>query len=678
MDSNLIRYNEGVCRADIVGLKSGLYDVLITRNAGKQITVTNALAYLNDRSGYAHFNNSTAVGAYNNDGTLKPNAVVVYVSNETKNTVSATLGGKTYTGLVNILKNQSKSSYPLDIRILDKITTNQWKSKDMEPRLADGSNYTDALDKEFFNNELETTYGENLVGLSVKLLDKKALKSYNYTTTKTGLSSVSIGNSGKKETTYSGTKYSKITGKTVYDDDSYNNMLDISGASNVTVEGIGNSAEFFQFGMTWSNCNSIEVRNLTITSNPEDACSFDGDKTDASKCGNYWIHNNVFNKGLNKWDITGERDKNYGDGAFDLSGVHNVTLAYNKFNNCKKTGLVGGSDTVYNMNITFHHNYYNQVGSRLPLGRQANMHLYNNYYYKCSTAQDIRANAFVLSEGNYFEGCTNPQKVTKTDKYKYTVIKSYNDYLTGCGKSLASVVSTRNTTLSGLCLPNGKADYTNFDINSSLFYYDSINNKSNVELLTSPAQAKNYCIKMAGIYYNGYSGISNTLDDNPSGSTSSSSSSTGSGSTSGGTEECTTYVLNAATLTSLSSAMGTNGFFSYMASLKPQAVALENNILKLNNSVNKDSSNNITDHYISFKASGSIRVTIKAKINSTEKIAVLGVTNGNKSNEQTANMTNEYQSYTFEFSSTEEANYQIYRSSGGTGIYIESIVVDIL
>lgn len=115
-----------------------------------------------------------------------------------------------------------------------------------------------------------------------------------------------------------------------------------------------------------------------------------------------------------------------------------------------------------------------------------------------------------------------------------------------------------------------------------------------------------------------------------------------------------------------------------MASSKSQAVSLENNILKLNNSVLKDSSNNITDHYISFKVSGSIRVTIKAKINSTEKTAVLGVTNGNKSNEQTADMTNEYQSYTFEFSSTKEANYQIYRSSGGTGIYIESIVVDIL
>ncbi|UKI50460.1 MAG: hypothetical protein L6U99_03290 [Clostridium sp.] len=105
MDSNLIRYNEGVCRADIVGLKSGLYDVLITRNAGKQITVTNALAYLNDRSGYANFNNSTAVGAYNNDGTLKPNAVVVNVSNETKKILyQLLLVGKTYTGLVNILK----------------------------------------------------------------------------------------------------------------------------------------------------------------------------------------------------------------------------------------------------------------------------------------------------------------------------------------------------------------------------------------------------------------------------------------------------------------------------------------------------------------------------------------------------------------------------------------------
>ena len=46
-----------------------------------------------DRSGYAHFNNESGVGAYNNDGTLKSNAVVVYITEE-KRLYSETVTGK--------------------------------------------------------------------------------------------------------------------------------------------------------------------------------------------------------------------------------------------------------------------------------------------------------------------------------------------------------------------------------------------------------------------------------------------------------------------------------------------------------------------------------------------------------------------------------------------------------
>ena len=51
-----------------------------------------------DRSGYAHWNYSSGVGAYNNDGTLKSGVTVIYVNNSNKDTV--TYNGKT--GLYNI------------------------------------------------------------------------------------------------------------------------------------------------------------------------------------------------------------------------------------------------------------------------------------------------------------------------------------------------------------------------------------------------------------------------------------------------------------------------------------------------------------------------------------------------------------------------------------------------
>ena len=101
IDSELIRVSNNHLRADILGLSASQYDIKVvcgSKYTNKMVTVGS-----DDRSGYAHFNYSSGIGAYNNDGTLKTNAIVIYVTNATKNTVS--YGGKT--GLVNILNNNS-------------------------------------------------------------------------------------------------------------------------------------------------------------------------------------------------------------------------------------------------------------------------------------------------------------------------------------------------------------------------------------------------------------------------------------------------------------------------------------------------------------------------------------------------------------------------------------------
>ncbi|MDE7161223.1 MAG: hypothetical protein K2N65_00525, partial [Anaeroplasmataceae bacterium] len=186
-------------------------------------------------------------------------------------------------------------------------------------------------------------------------------------------------------------------------------------------------------------------------------------------------------------------------GGIDVKYINSVTLAYNKFNNCKKTGLVGGDNKNHTKNITFHHNYYYNVESRLPLGRQANMHIYNNYYESCGTCQDIRANAFVFSEANYFDGCTTAQKVSTDSTYPGTVIKSYNDYYNGSSKqntTQATKVNSRTQSLTGNCKPDGSTDYTNFDTNSTLFYYS--NGASNVTLLHKNTDVPAYCKSHSG------------------------------------------------------------------------------------------------------------------------------------------------------------------------------------
>lgn len=480
IDSNLLRNSSdtSTIRFDIVDLASGTYTIRVEAS-NSVYTEYSVVVSDYDRSGYAHFNYSNGVGAYNDDGTLKTDAVVVYVSDETKNTVTATINKKTYTGISAIIQAQAKSSVALDIRIIGTINAAQWNKK----------TYT------------STAKSDALIDEMKKDLSYSSWKSSS-SCSQDELETLGV-NSMSNDINNGITKLNGLSNKIIYKDgefDSYFNDLDVSTASNITIEGIGNDASIFQWGFTFKKCNSVEVRNLTFSNYTEDALGFEGASDSDINYGNYWVHNCVFNKGVNNWDLTYEQDKSDGDGATDFKRCHNVTLSYNIYNETHKTTLIGANDKCLQYNITIHHNYYNQCKSRLPLLRQANVHLYNNYYYKCSTAQDIRANAFAFSESNYFDNCTTAQKTTTTTTYTSTVIKSYNDYYTSSKNSTtATKVTSRDTTVSGNCLPDGSTNFTNFDTNSTLFYYDSTNKKTNVYNYIEANKVKDYVLKYAGI-----------------------------------------------------------------------------------------------------------------------------------------------------------------------------------
>ena len=81
IDSMLIRQYSGYMRADAVGLKAGSHTMKIVPVIGgkedaSKAAETKANAYAHDRSGFA-FVGGNANGAYNADGTLKSNAIVV-------------------------------------------------------------------------------------------------------------------------------------------------------------------------------------------------------------------------------------------------------------------------------------------------------------------------------------------------------------------------------------------------------------------------------------------------------------------------------------------------------------------------------------------------------------------------------------------------------------------------
>ena len=490
LDDNLMLENDGIINAYILGISAGIYEVEVKAiglgsNVAKDISVS-----AQDRSGYAHFNATEGVGAYNNDGTVKEGTKIIYVTNENKNTVTCEINGTEYVGLVNILQAQYKSDTPMLVRIIGKITTNQWNYKNVEPRLADNSNATD----DFFENTFSKEYGENLANLIVKINNKGSEPAtYNYKTTPEGLTDVRVTGTSSSTTSYKGTDFPSFSGKSVYDDDSYYNMLEVKGSKNITIEGVGTDAEIFQFGISFEESSNIEIKNLTFTDYPEDALNFlGGDRSDLAKHSRYWVHNCTFNRGYNAWDISGERDKYAGDGSIDFNNVSNLTLAYNYFNNPKKTMLFGSSDSQACMNMTMHHNYFYKVESRIPLGRNVNIHSYNNYFDQCKNVSDLRKNSYLFSENNHFYYTSKP--FINSSSY----IKSFGDKFESSSNGNATIVTDRAKTLSGTCKPDGSTNIMNFDTNSELFYYDSVNKKSDVSIMLNANDVYSFVLKHAG------------------------------------------------------------------------------------------------------------------------------------------------------------------------------------
>lgn len=496
----------GVLQCEILGLKAGENKLDITATKGEKSankSINGIIVTDLDRSGYAHFANDDGVGAYNNDGTLKPTARIIYLTNENKNTMTETFGGNTVKGIVPVLQSLAQSSQPVVIRVLGKITTNQWKPKSQQPRLVDDSNLT----ADFFQNEFETTYGENVVGLTVNVNDARDGKSYKYLTTETGVTLSRMGTTSKKTITYKGNEYPSLKGKTTYSDDSFFNMVEVKNAKNITIEGVFDDAEIFQWGIAFRQSNSIEVRNLTFSDYTEDAVSFSGNSGSSGAPSSaqgypyrgFFVHHNTFTRGKNNWDVTGERDKYAGDGTIDCNESANITIAYNKIDNAKKCILISSSDDNKCNNLTMHHNYFTEVESRLPFSRHTNIHTYNNFFNNCNNASNIRANGFLVSECNYYLNTKKPLAVGTAFVGDKSAIKSINDVFSGCTFGNAVVVLQRTQSVENSCDTVLGQDYSCFDTSESLFYFDAQNGVSRVKVMHTAQEVPTVVPLLSGV-----------------------------------------------------------------------------------------------------------------------------------------------------------------------------------
>jgi pectate lyase len=130
IDDQLIRSYGSYLRADIPGLQAGTYTVkikpVISGVEGSGTTTGNLTVSAQDRNGFA-FAGGRVPGGYKADGTPKDNAVILYITQNTKNTISMNITGASSNpcvGLQNILYaiKKGQDTRPFIIRLIGNIT----------------------------------------------------------------------------------------------------------------------------------------------------------------------------------------------------------------------------------------------------------------------------------------------------------------------------------------------------------------------------------------------------------------------------------------------------------------------------------------------------------------------------------------------------------------------------
>lgn len=192
----------------------------------------------------------------------------------------------------------------------------------------------------------------------------------------------------------------------------------IAIGSNKTFVGVGNTAFISQIEFYVKNASNIIIQNIKFSAigsgkgSSADLISIA--TTGSKKCSNIWIDHCEF------YNVTPIRNpsaslKDKYDGMVDVKGDSEyITISWCYFHDHYKACLFGFSEGKdrYDRKVTFHHNVFERVNSRLPSLRYGTAHIYNNYYIGTQDDQgwfgsgpNIRDTATARVEANYFKGC---------------------------------------------------------------------------------------------------------------------------------------------------------------------------------------------------------------------------------------------------------------------------------
>jgi len=178
--------------------------------------------------------------------------------------------------------------------------------------------------------------------------------------------------------------------------------INIKGVDDVSLIGLGATAEFDGIGIKIYKASNIIVRNVKVhhvLSGDKDCISIEG------PADHIWVdHCELFN------ELDGVGKDDY-DGLLDAKGNSEyITYSWNYLHDSWKAMLIGKSDSdTHDRKLTMHHNIFEHINSRLPLFRGSTGHFFNNYFVDIiTTAINSRVNSCVFIENNYFEEVQNP------------------------------------------------------------------------------------------------------------------------------------------------------------------------------------------------------------------------------------------------------------------------------
>jgi pectate lyase len=190
-------------------------------------------------------------------------------------------------------------------------------------------------------------------------------------------------------------------------------VIEIKDVSNISIIGVGTSAIFDQIGIHVRNSHNIIIQNVNVKnvkksgtpiSNGGDAIGME------SSVSNVWVDHCLL-------EASGGEAEGY-DGLFDVkANTQYVTLSWSILRNSERGGLVNSSDSDLSSGfITYHHNYYQNLHSRLPLLRGGTAHSFNNYFNGIvESGMNPRIGGKIKAQNNYFENALNPIGTFYTD-----------------------------------------------------------------------------------------------------------------------------------------------------------------------------------------------------------------------------------------------------------------------